>query len=89
MSEFADDLLNPERTSHGKLPCKLGSLIATLPEDEAAALNQAIEQMRSSSSQGRNRVYSSVWLSKVLKKHGHSVAVSTVQRHVNKECNCE
>jgi hypothetical protein len=90
MSEFANDLLNPERTARPKLPCKVGLLIAALPEDEAEALRQAVERVRASTSQqGRNRVYSSVWLSKVLKKHGHLVGNSTVLRHVNKECNCE
>lgn len=88
MSSLSDDLLQPQREVK-RVPCKLGTILAQLPEDESAALNQAVSQLRSSTAQGRNRVHSSVWLSKVLKKHGYPVAVSTIQRHVNKECACE
>ena len=70
-------------------PCKIGRLVLSLEGDEREALVKAIHLIRSSSFNGKNRSHSSVWLAKVLRKNGYQVSVSTVQRHVNKECSCD
>lgn len=70
-------------------PCKVGRLIDSLQGDEREALLKAIDLIRLSSFNGRNRSHSSVWLAKVLRKNGYSISVSTIQRHVNKECSCD
>jgi hypothetical protein len=82
------DLLNPQKENR-QGDCKLGRLLSSLSEETAEALRKSINLIRTSQYQGKNKVYSSVWLSKVLKKNGYPVSVSTVQRHVNKECSCE
>ena len=83
-----NDLLNPLKTTKTS-PCKIGRIVKDLPVNEQDALVKAVELVRESDAQGKSKVYSSVWLSKVLRKNGYQVSVSTVQRHVNKECYCE
>lgn len=82
------DLLNPQKEQK-RLTCKLGRMLATFPEETSEAVSKSIELIRTSQDQGKNKVYSSVWLSKVLRKNGYPISPSTVQRHVNKECSCE
>ena len=70
-------------------PCKLGRILLELADAECEQLRKSIETIRQDSAQAKNKVYSSVWLSKVLRSHGYGISVSTVQRHVNKECFCD
>ena len=87
-TSLINDLLNPQKETI-KVSCKLGKLLEGLAEDERNALDKSIVQVRSCMDQGKTKVYSSVWLSKVLRKHGYHISTSTVTRHVNKECSCE
>lgn len=87
-SSLLDDLSNPTKTTKNT-SCKIGKILQQLEKEEAQALQKAISLIRSSVMQGKNRTYSSVWLSKVLRKNGYHASVSTVQRHVNKECSCD
>lgn len=87
-SSLITDLLNPQR-EHKQVNCKLGKLLDSLSSEESDAINKAIEMIRTTQYQGKNKTYSTVWLSKVLRKNGYPMSVSTVQRHVNKECSCD
>lgn len=87
-SSLLTDLTNQSKVSKN-YPCKVGRLFESLEGEERDALTKAIELIRSSSFNGRNRSHSSVWLAKVLRKNGYQISVSTVQRHVNKECSCD
>jgi hypothetical protein len=82
------DLNNIEKEVE-KVKCKVGRILDHAIAEEKDALIKAVELIRESNDQGKNKVYSSVWLSKVLRKNGYPISVSTVQRHVNKECYCE
>ena len=86
-SSLLTDLTNQSKEIKN-YPCKIGRLIDSLEGDEQEALVKAVDLIRSSSFNGRNRSHSSVWLAKVLRKNGYQISVSTVQRHVNKECSC-
>jgi len=87
-SSLVLDLINPEKEAI-KAQCKFGRTLRGLPDDEQEALLKAIVLVRESDAQGKCKVYSSVWLSKVLRKNGYLMSVSTIQRHINKECYCE
>jgi len=87
-SSLLTDLTDQSKeTKH--YPCKIGRLINSLEGDEREALVKAIELIRTSNLNGKNRSHSSVWLAKVLRKNGYQISVSTIQRHVNKECSCD
>lgn len=85
---LSDALSDPEL---GKRPpkCKVQIIKDSLTDDESALLDKAIDNIRAEESAGRSRTYSSAWLTKVLNKSGHKVGLTTVKRHVNKECSCE
>lgn len=87
-SSLLNDLTNQSKEVKNH-PCKIGRLIEALEGDEREALVKAVDLIRSSSFNGKNRSHSSVWLAKVLRKNGYQISVSTVQRHVNKECSCD
>lgn len=87
-SSLINDLLNPQKEEK-QINCKLGKLLGQLSSEEVEAIKKALEMIRTSQYQGKNKTYSSVWLSKVLRKNGYPMSVSTVQRHVNKECSCD
>jgi len=82
------DLQNPLQNVKNA-PCKLGRILLDVSDAEREQLDKSIETIRNDSAQAKNKVYSSVWLSKVLRSHGYGISVSTVQRHVNKECFCD
>lgn len=69
--------------------CKFSQIRAVLSEEEVTALDKAVEGIRQDAGMGKSKKFSASWLSKVLYDFGHYVSVSTVQRHVNKECSCE
>lgn len=73
---------------HGSL-CKFTQIRSRLTDDEQEALDKAVESIRSDSGVGKAKTFSASWLTKVLRNFGHPVSISTVQRHVNKECSCE
>lgn len=84
-----DDLNSPP-PSYASGVCKIKIIRDSLDDDEdRESLDRAIERVRLDRGQGRSKAYSATWLTKMLRSHGHDISVSTVQRHVNKECACE
>lgn len=69
--------------------CKIRIIWEELDSEDRESLERAVDRVREDRGQGRSKAYSTIWLTKLLKSHGFDVSVSTVQRHVNKECACE
>lgn len=69
--------------------CKFSQIRDVLSDEEKEALDKAVDGIRQDAGMGKSKKFSASWLSKVLYDFGHYVSVSTVQRHVNKECSCE
>lgn len=69
--------------------CKFTQVRNSLTDDEREALDKAVAGIRQDAGLGKAKKYSTSWLTKVLRSFGHNVSVSTIQRHVNKECSCE
>lgn len=69
--------------------CKFSQVRMQLEKEEQDALDKAVDGIREDMGLGKAKTYSATWLTKVLKNYGYSISVSTVQRHVNKECSCE
>lgn len=69
--------------------CKFTQIRDILSNEEKEALDKAVDGIRQDAGMGKSKRFSASWLSKVLDSFGHFVSVSTVQRHVNKECSCE
>ena len=72
-----------------QMSCKVSQIRELLNDDEKQALDRAVDGIRQDAGMGKSKRYSTVWLSKVLDSFGHYISVSTLQRHVNKECACE
>lgn len=87
-SSLAQALLLP-REQNTSLVCKFTRVKDGMSEEEQKALDRAVEMVRKDNGMGKGKVYSASWLTKVLKQHGYSVSISTIQRHVNGECCCE
>lgn len=83
-----DDLSAPTSETV-RSDCGLTKLRLQMSEDEAVALDKAVDMVRQDSGSGRSKVYSSQWLTGVLRKHGYDISASTVSRHVAKRCRCE
>jgi hypothetical protein len=69
--------------------CKFAQIRDILSDEEKEALDKAVDGIRQDAGMGKSKRFSASWLAKVLDSFGHYVSVSTVQRHVNKECSCE
>jgi hypothetical protein len=72
-----------------KLSCKFMQVRNALSDEEREALDKAVVGIRQDAGLGKAKKYSTSWLTKVLRNFGYDVSVSTIQRHVNKECSCE
>jgi len=83
-----DDLTSPVSTE-GKTDCGLTKIRQQMKDDEAQALDRAVEMIRDDAGSGRSKVYSAQWLTGVLRKHGYDISASTVARHVAKRCRCD
>lgn len=77
------------REQNTSMVCKVSRVRVDMSEEEQKALDRAVEMVRKDNGMGKGKVYSASWLTKVLKQHGYSVSISTIQRHVNGECCCE
>lgn len=86
--KLLSDLLSP-RNEHSSVKCKLSVVKSLLPDEAQKAIDNCVELIRNDKGQGKSKTYSVTWLYNVLRKNGHSVSVSTIQRHVNKGCACE
>jgi hypothetical protein len=87
-NSLIDALKSPKDTTI-QLSCKFMQVHKVLSIEEQDALDKAIDGIRLDAGLGKAKKYSASWLAKVLRSFGHDVSVSTVQRHVNKECSCE
>lgn len=87
-STLLDDLETP-RPDYVGGQCKLKVIKDGMEDEESAGIDRAVEKIRSDLGQGRSKSYSATWLTRLLRKNGYNISVSTVQRHVNKECPCE
>lgn len=83
-----DDLEAPPTIAYGGL-CKIKTIKDSLDAEDKESLERSIERVRDSKNQTRSRAYSAIWLTKILQRNGHEISVSTVRRHINKECPCE
>lgn len=85
---LSEALSNPELDKRPP-KCKVQIIKEQLSPEEQALLEKAIENIRSDEASGRSRTYTAAWLSKVLNNAGKKVGITTVKRHINKECSCE
>jgi hypothetical protein len=83
------EALQTPKDATTQLSCKFMQVRNTLSTEEREALDKAVDGIRQDAGLGKAKKYSASWLAKVLRSFGHDVSVSTVQRHVNKECSCE
>ncbi len=83
------EALTTPRVQGDNLLCKFTQIRDILSNEEKEALDRAVDGIRQDAGMGKSKKFSASWLSKVLDSFGHFVSVSTVQRHVNKECSCE
>jgi len=69
--------------------CKFVKVVnAVEDKNEQKALHDAILLIRQDTGSGHGKTYSSVWLTRIMRKNGINISVSAIQRHVNKECSC-
>jgi hypothetical protein len=69
--------------------CGVALLKASLDPAEWDQVAVIIDGMRNDRLRATAQGHTAVWLSGVLKEHGHSVSLHTVQRHIRKACACE
>lgn len=88
MSALSDALKAP-RNSASANACKFMQVFNILDEEDKTNIEESVSLIRNDVSMGKSKQHSSSWLAKVLRSFGHDISVSSVQRHVNKECSCE
>lgn len=88
MSALSDALKAP-RTSANNMSCRFTKVVETLDDDDKTTITEAVELIRNDSGMGKSKQYSTSWLTKILRSFGFDISMSSVQRHVNKECSCE
>jgi hypothetical protein len=81
------DLLTPRDNATAD-SCKFTRTKIKMSEEEQDALERAVGLIRQDNGLGKSKTYSASWLTKVMRQHGYNVSISTIQRHVNKECCC-
>lgn len=86
-SSLLADLLSP-RDNTSSDTCKFTRTKMKMTPEEQDAIDQAIGLIREDNGLGKSKTYSASWLTKVMRQHGYNVSISTIQRHVNKECCC-
>ena len=86
-SSLLADLLSPRDTTSSDT-CKFTRTKMKMTPEEQDAIDQAIVLIREDNGLGKSKTYSASWLTKVMRQHGYNVSISTIQRHVNKECCC-
>lgn len=78
------DRLDPDRRPN---TCSVHLLFKTLEPEDAAALKEAIEMVRTTRDQPGNR-FTSSWIAEALKSEGHLLGATSIRRHVRRECRC-
>lgn len=72
------DKLGETTQAASGMPCSVGRLIRTLPDDE----REALEQMLGPLGWSQNRIYDA------LVAEGHQVGLQTINRHRSRACRC-
>ena len=85
MSELSKELLSRTPVNWG---CGIATLRETLNDEDRNTLDLSLDRIKADTGQGRSKGYSSSWLEKVLKNHGHSISRSTIERHIRGKCSC-
>lgn len=85
-SSLLNDLASPPKKEGGM--CKFQKVVNQMAPEEQEAMTNAIELIRNDHGNGHGRVYTTTWLTKVLRKNNITISISVIQRHVNKECSC-
>lgn len=81
---LADRLHNSDKNkSISGLPCQLGRLLATLPDDDSKALANVLH-----ATQGEKNWLPSSAVVNALREEGYNVGQTAVQRHRRKMCRC-
>jgi hypothetical protein len=83
------DALRAPRTSANNMSCKFTQVVKQLDEDDQVTITDSVEKIRNDSGMGKSKQYSTSWMTKILRSFGFDISMSSVQRHVNKECSCE
>lgn len=86
-SNLLRDLLAPRDNATAD-SCKYTRAKQKTSEEEQEALDRAVDLVRADNGLGKSKTYSASWLTKVMRQNGYNVSLSTIQRHVNKECCC-
>ena len=86
-SNLLRDLMAP-RDGAALDSCKFTRAKQKAAPEEQEALDRAVDLIRSDNGLGKSKAYSASWLTKVMKQNGYNVSISTIQRHINKECCC-
>ncbi len=79
MSKFAEDVLG--RLNRPRL-CKLGSILASMEQEDWEALDYAIAMVRQDKE-------SQAWLVKVLNDNGYTIGKTAVGDHLREVCSCD
>ena len=87
-NSLIDALLSPQDPT-ARQSCKFIIVRGRLSDEAQHALDKAVDGIRQDAGIGKAKRFSATWLAKVLRSFGHDVSVSTIQRHVNKECSCD
>jgi len=88
VSALSDALRAPRPSATSHL-CKFSQTFNKLDKEDKETILEAVDKIRADQGTGRSKQYSTSWLTKILKSFGHDISMSSVQRHVNKECSCE
>lgn len=67
-----------------KYDCAVQTLINSIDEDDARALQTALGQLSD-----RSANFSVSWLHRTLIEQGYKIGASTLSRHINGGCACE
>lgn len=86
-SNLLRDLLSPKDGVTSDT-CKFTRAKEKTTAEEQEALDRAVDLIRGDNGLGKSKTYSASWLTKVMKQNGYNVSISTIQRHINKECCC-
>jgi hypothetical protein len=73
---LADKINNYTPTSTGGRPCLFCRWVSTLPEEDAAALREAME----------SRKLADLALTRIVNEEGHPCSVNTIRRHRTRGC---
>ena len=78
---LADKLEQPVRKQR---KCAAQKLLDSLPEEERAAVEQALGKVKS-----KVPGFTGIWLASVLSAEGHPISDMSIYRHLSERCGCD